>query len=78
MRQRAVAGVRYIDLAGVLAGVVDEAGKVDRIRDILFGPQMRDYDSRFQKLEERLTREAGELRGELQHQLQALEGFMRG
>ena len=39
---------------------------------------MRDYDSRFQKLEERVTREAGELRGELQHQLQALEAFMKG
>ena len=39
---------------------------------------MRDYDSRFQKLEERVTREAGELRGELQHQLLALEAFMKG
>ncbi len=43
-------------------GAIDESGKVDRIRDILFGSQMRDYDGRFQKLEERLTREADELR----------------
>ncbi len=57
---------------------IDESGNVDRIRNILFGSQMRDYDGRFQKLEERVTREAGELRSELQRQLQALETFMKG
>ena len=59
-------------------GSIDESGNVDRIRSILFGSQMRDYDGRFQKLEERLSREATELRGELQRQLQALEAFMKG
>ncbi|MGI8956881.1 MAG: hypothetical protein ACR2II_08205 [Chthoniobacterales bacterium] len=59
-------------------GRVDESGNVDRIRNILFGSQMRDYDTRFQKLEERLVSEAGELRGELQRQLHALEAFMKG
>jgi hypothetical protein len=59
-------------------GALDESGNVDRIRNILFGSQMRDYDGRFQKLEERLAREAGELRGDLQRQLQALEAFMKG
>jgi hypothetical protein len=59
-------------------GAIDESGNVDRIRNILFGSQMRDYDGRFQKLEERLSREATELRGELQRQLQALEAFMKG
>src|SRR4051794_5759440 len=43
-------------------GNVDETQNVDRIRDILFGPQMRDYDSRFQRLEERLALEANNLR----------------
>ncbi len=57
---------------------VDESQNVDRIRDILFGSQMRDYDGRFQRLEERLTREAAEVRADLQHRLQALEGFMKG
>jgi len=59
-------------------GRIDESGNVDRIRNILFGSQMRDYDGRFQKLEERLSREATELRSELQRQLQALEAFMKG
>jgi uncharacterized membrane protein YccC len=59
-------------------GRVDESGNVDRIRNILFGSQMRDYDARFQKLEERLASEAGELRSELQRQLHALEAFIKG
>ncbi len=34
-----------------------EAESVDRIRDIIFGAQMRDYEARFRALEERLGRE---------------------
>ena len=34
-----------------------EAGNVDKIREILFGGQMRAYDKRFSRLEERLTKE---------------------
>jgi hypothetical protein len=54
-------------------GRIEESDNVDRIRNILFGSQMRDYESRFQKLEERLAREASAVRSELQGQLQALE-----
>ena len=59
-------------------GVVDESGNVDRIRTILFGSQMRDYDGRFQRLEERLVRDSAELRADLQKRLDALEAFMKG
>ena len=59
-------------------GAIDETGKVDRIRDILFGSQMRDYDGRFQRLDERLTREAAETRADTQKRLEALENFMKG
>ena len=55
-------------------GAIDESGKVDRIRDILFGSQMRDYDGRFQKLDERLTREAAEARSDTQKRLEVLGG----
>ncbi|MBV9657472.1 MAG: hypothetical protein JO295_05120 [Verrucomicrobia bacterium] len=57
---------------------LDESGNVDRIRHILFGSQMRDYDARFQKLEERLAREASELRADVQKRLGALEAFAKG
>lgn len=59
-------------------GAVDESQNVDRIRDILFGPQMRDYDSRFQRLEERLGFEVNNMRWDLQKRLEALEAFARG
>jgi hypothetical protein len=59
-------------------GAIDESGKVDRIRDILFGSQMRDYDSRFQRLDERLTREAADARADTQKRLEALENFLKG
>lgn len=59
-------------------GAIDESGKVDRIRDILFGSQMRDYDGRFQRLDERLTREATDARAETQKRLEALESFLKG
>lgn len=59
-------------------GSIDESGNVDRIRNILFGSQMRDYDGRFQKLEERLAGDAAELRADMQKRLEAIEGFMKG
>src|SRR5438105_15695084 len=59
-------------------GAIEESGKVDRIRDILFGSQMRDYDGRFQRLDERLTREAVEARAEVQKRIEGLENFLKG
>ena len=44
---------------------VDEAvgsGNVEKIRDILFGAQMRDYEKRFIRLEERMFKEMKDLR----------------
>ncbi len=59
-------------------GAIDESGNVDRIRNILFGSQMRDYDGRFQKLEERLVQDAAALRSDVQKRLDAIESFMKG
>ena len=57
---------------------IDESAKVDRIRDILFGPLMREYDGRFQRLEDNLAREANEIRTDTQKRLDALERFIKG
>jgi hypothetical protein len=54
-----------------------EGANVDKIRDILFGSQMRDYEKRFVRLEERLTRDAEALRDELKKRFDALEAFVR-
>lgn len=56
----------------------ERAGNVDKIRDILFGSQMRDYDRRFGRFEERLLKEAADLREDIKRRFEALDGFVRG
>jgi hypothetical protein len=56
---------------------VDDSGNVDKIRDILFGSQMRDYDHRFAATEERLQRESTNLREDLGRRLLATEQYLR-
>lgn len=50
---------------------------VDRIREILFGSQMREYEQRFKQLEERLFRETGELKTEVRRRLESLETYVK-
>jgi hypothetical protein len=59
------------------ANGADRAGNVDKIRDILFGSQMRDYDKKFARLEERLLKEAASLREDLKRRFDSLESFMK-
>jgi len=51
---------------------------VERIRDILFGNHMRDYDTRFKRLEEQLAKESSELRESTRRRFEALEAFVKG
>jgi hypothetical protein len=46
---------------------------VDQIRDILFGGQMRDYERRFQELNQRLEQDAARLRADIEKRFAALE-----
>jgi hypothetical protein len=52
-------------------------GNVDKIRDILFGSQMRDYESRFLRLEETLTKEVADLKESNRKRFEALEAYLR-
>lgn len=54
-----------------------ESGNVDKIREILFGGQMRDYDKRFTRLEERLLKESTEVREGTRRSVEALETFVK-
>ncbi|HTZ99515.1 MAG TPA: hypothetical protein VMB02_04225 [Candidatus Aquilonibacter sp.] len=58
-------------------GDVREGANVDKIRDILFGSQMRDYDKRFTRLEERLAKAAEALRDDLKKRFDSLESFVQ-
>ena len=48
---------------------------LDKVRDILFGGQMRDLDQRFARVEERLTRETASLAEDVRKRLAAVEQF---
>lgn len=54
-----------------------EAGNVDQIRDIIFGAQMREYEKRFARLEERVLNESDALRSETGSRLDALETYIK-
>jgi hypothetical protein len=51
-------------------------GNIDKIRDILFGSNMRDYEQRFSRLEEALKKESSELRDTTRRHLESLEAFV--
>src|SRR5688572_16789966 len=59
------------------AGVEPDMGNIDKIRDILFGGQMRDYDRRFSRVEEQLVKESLELREDTRKRFEALEAFVK-
>ena len=54
-----------------------EAGNMDKIRDLLVGPQMRDYDRRVARVEERLERELAAMRDELKKSLGLFDSFIK-
>ncbi|MDQ3585666.1 MAG: hypothetical protein M3407_07825 [Acidobacteriota bacterium] len=54
-----------------------EGGNIDKIRDILFGGQMRDYERRFFRIEERLLKESADLREDTRRRFEALETFIK-
>ncbi len=58
-------------------GQLVEGGNIDKIREILFGGQMRDYTKRFSRLEERLLKETADLRDDTKRRFDALEMFVK-
>jgi hypothetical protein len=63
-----------LDAAG---STLTEASNIDKIREILFGVQMRDYEKRFSRLEERLLKESSDLRDDTRKRFEALESFVK-
>lgn len=54
-----------------------DIGNIDKIREILFGGHMRDYEKRFMRVEERLTKESLDLREDTKRRFDALEAFIK-
>jgi hypothetical protein len=50
---------------------------LEKVRDILFGAQMRDYERRFAHVEEGLRRESTDLREETRLRFDSLENYIK-
>jgi len=59
------------------ADAIAGGASIDKVRDILFGVQMRDYDKRFARLEERLLKETSDLKEDVKKRLAALEQYVK-
>ena len=53
------------------------AANLDKVRDILFGSQLREVERRFSRLEERLVKETSDLKDDVRKRLDALELYIR-
>lgn len=53
-----------------------EEENIDKVRDILFGSQVRDFEHRFSKLEKRLKEEIADTRDDTYKKLNELEDFI--
>ena len=56
---------------------VPGVANLEKIRDILFGAQIREYERRFARMEERLQSEVASLREDARKRCEALETYIR-
>ncbi len=56
---------------------IHENNSLSKIRDILFGSQIRELDKKFARLEERLVKECANLRDETRKRLDTLENYIK-
>lgn len=55
----------------------DSQGNVDKIRDIIFGRNMRDYERRFAALEQRIVNDNKRLADDIHARFEQLDNYMR-
>ncbi len=68
--------------AGAMEAAVAETAEasgasVEKIREILFGSQIKNYEARFARLEEALSRETAEIKDTMRRRLDSLEEFFK-
>jgi chromosome segregation ATPase len=66
-------GLTFMAAQAREGGMTGEAVGVDKIRDLLFGNQMQDYDRRFSKLEDRLSQRFKDVESEAKRNLETHE-----
>lgn len=65
------------DMAAAAEAIATEAGEISKIRNILFGNQMADYDKRFSQLEERIASQIAALDDKTTKRLKAIEALIK-
>lgn len=70
-------GSQEQELRGATQQHQQGAGNVDKIREILFGSQMRDYDSRFRQIEELIERSSNDIKETTRRRIEDLERFFQ-
>jgi len=73
------AGARARPTSGPELSTADAASSsnIDQLRDIIFGGQMREYERRFARMEERMAKELADVREEVRDRCTALERYVR-
>ncbi|MCP4697813.1 MAG: hypothetical protein GY862_13320 [Gammaproteobacteria bacterium] len=64
------------DVHDSMAAGAATGGNVDKIRDILFGGHIRDYEKRFRRMEEHFSQESAHLRDDLMQRIKSLEDLI--
>jgi len=76
--KRASGGLQVAERPAAAPAPTDvQPESLDKVRDILFGSQMRAVDTRLQGLEERLREEHEALRNDFARQVESLDTFIR-
>jgi len=70
-------GRRSVNRPQLSTGDLGAGGNLDKVRDLLFGTQMRDMEKHFARLEERLQKDLTELKEETRGRFESLEVFLR-
>src|ERR1700723_1126663 len=76
-RGRKMASPADAKLANTSSKENTEGANVDKIRDILFGSQMRDYEKRFMRLEDTVTKAIETLREDMTKRFDTLSNYMK-
>jgi DNA repair exonuclease SbcCD ATPase subunit len=62
---------------GAGSGDTTGSANLEKVRDILFGNQMRDVERRFARLEERIAKDTRDLKDEIRNRLEAFELYVK-
>ncbi|MGB8885336.1 MAG: hypothetical protein WCC87_01360 [Candidatus Korobacteraceae bacterium] len=75
-KEKAASKPNSVD-AAVVETAEASGASVEKIREILFGSQIKNYEARFARLEEALARETSEIKDTMRRRLDSLEAFFK-